>query len=158
MYLRRHKYSFLLFLGLISLQPIQAQDCNGAAIATFESYLYGRYETVMQSAAGSGIVSSFFLYNIETGCNWPAENNEIDVEMTGNDQQIYFTTHHPDPNQPWYYGEDFYLDFNPHEGFHKYTIEWEPGSISNKYNSWRTDGDRPVDSWRKQNRSVFLSS
>ena len=83
----------------------------------------------MQSAAGSGIVSSFFLYNIETNCNWPEENTEIDVEMTGNNQQIHFTTHHPDPNQPWFYGENFYLGFNPHEGLHKYTIEWEPGIV-----------------------------
>lgn len=129
MYLRIYKYYFFLFLGLINLESIQAQDCNGAAISTYESYLYGRYETVMQSAAGSGIVSSFFLYNIETNCNWPAENNEIDVEMTGHNQQIHFTTHHPDPNQPWFYGENFYLGFNPHEGLHKYTIEWEPGIV-----------------------------
>lgn len=126
----------MFFLGLINLTSIQAQDCNGAAISTHESYLYGRFETVMQSAAGNGIVSSFFLYNINTNCNWPAENNEIDVEMTGNDQQIYFTTHHPHLNQPWFYGEDFYLGFNPHEGFHKYTIEWEPGIVR-----WFVDDD-----------------
>ena len=120
---------FLLFVSLLQISFIQAQDCNGAAIQTHESYLYGRYETVMQSAAGSGIVSSFFLYNVEADCNWPAENNEIDVEMTGNNQQIYFTTHHPDPTQPWYYGEDFFLGFNPHAGFHKYTVEWEPGIV-----------------------------
>ena len=88
MYLRIYKYYFLLFLGLIKLESIQAQDCTGAAISTHESYLYGRYETVMQSAAGSGIVSSFFLYNIETNCNWPAENNEIDVEMTGHSEFV----------------------------------------------------------------------
>ena len=136
MYLKINKYFFLLFASLINFVSVLAQDCNGAAISTFESYLYGRYETVMQSSAGSGIVSSFFLYNIEANCNWPAENNEIDVEMTGNNQQIYFTTHHPDPNQPWYYGENFFLGFNPHEGFHKYTIEWEPGIVR-----WFVDGN-----------------
>lgn len=135
-YLKISTYFFLPFASLINLASVHAQDCNGAAISTYESYLYGRYETVMQSAAGSGIVSSFFLYNIETNCNWPAENNEIDVEMTGNNQQIYFTTHHPDPNHPWYYGEDFFLGFNPHEGFHKYTIEWEPGIVR-----WFVDDD-----------------
>lgn len=136
MNLKIDKILALLFTGLYFSVSIHAQDCNGAAISTHESYLYGRYETVMQSAEGSGIVSSFFLYNIETNCNWPAENNEIDVEMTGNDQQIYFTTHHPDPEQPWFYGEDFYLGFNPHEDFHKYTIEWEPGIVR-----WFVDDD-----------------
>ena len=124
------KSFILLFITwLFGTASMYAQDCNGAAIRTHESHLYGRYETMMQSAAGSGIVSSFFLYNVDTNCNWPAENNEIDVEMTGNDQQIYFTTHHPDPEQPWYYGENFYLGFNPHTEFHIYTIEWEPGIV-----------------------------
>jgi len=136
MNLKVNRIVAFVFVGIISSVSMHAQDCDGAAMSTYESYLYGRFETVMQSAEGSGIISSFFLYNIEAGCNWPAENNEIDVEMTGNDQQIYFTTHHPDPEQPWYYGEDFYLGFNPHEDFHKYTIEWEPGIVR-----WFVDDD-----------------
>lgn len=124
----------LIFAGMSlfwCMGPIDGQNSIGAEIITKENYLYGRFEVVMQSAESDGIVSSFFLYNIEAGnsCHWPAENNEIDVEMTGNNQQIYFTTHHPAPVQPWYYGENFYAGFNPHDSLHTYIIEWEPGVV-----------------------------
>ncbi len=130
----RSKQLTLLFIGLslfYSICPLNGQDSNGGAISTKQSFLYGRFEVVMKSADGDGIVSSFFLYNIKVNadCNWPQENNEIDIEMTGNDQQIYFTTHHPDPVLPWHYGENFYLDFNPHTTLKEYAIEWEPGIV-----------------------------
>ena len=56
--------------------------------------------------------------------------NEIDIEMTGNqDASVQFTTHHPgDPNS-WSYGEIIDVDFNPHIEFHDYAIEWTPYSI-----------------------------
>ena len=68
---------------LLGAAPAGAQDCAGAQVLTREAYLYGRFETRMQSAQGDGIVSAFFLYNLDLGCNWPQENNEIDIEMTG---------------------------------------------------------------------------
>ncbi len=119
----------ILILSNFLFAPVNGQDSHGAELSTKQSYLYGRFEVVMQSAEGDGIVSSFFLYNLETNCNWPAENNEIDVEMTGNTEDIYFTTHHPDPVQPWSFGDSFYLNFNPHDAFHKYVMEWEPGIV-----------------------------
>lgn len=124
----------ILFIGLsllFSFHYLVGQECNGGEIFTKEVYLFGRFEVVMQSAQGDGIVSSFFLFNSKTdeNCTWPEENNEIDIEMTGNNEQIYFTTHHPDSIQPWHYGENFNLNFNPHNSFHKYIIEWEPGIV-----------------------------
>ncbi len=125
------KFILLLIFFISIMSSLKAQDSHGAQIFTKENYLYGRFETVMRSAEGAGIVSSFFLYNLEAGkkCRWPEENNEIDVEMTGNNQQLYFTTHHPDPVQPWFISENFNLGFNPHQGLHKYTIEWDPGIV-----------------------------
>jgi hypothetical protein len=117
----------IIFLTLVI--PSHGQECTGSELKTKESYLYGRFEVEMQSAEGNGIVSSFFLFNKETNCNWPAENNEIDIEMTGDDHLIYFTTHHPDPEQAWFYGEDFDLGFNPHQTMQNYAIEWEPGIV-----------------------------
>lgn len=119
----------IILIYLIGAFPLMAQSCKCAEIRTNDSFLYGRFEVLMKSANGNGIVSSFFLYNTETNCNWPAENNEIDIEMTGNNELIYFTTHHPDPNVPWHYGENFNLDFNPHTRFVNYAIEWEPGIV-----------------------------
>jgi len=79
-------------------------------------------------------VSSFFTYHDHWGDSTPDEwgllTNEIDIEMTGNqDASIQFTTHHPgDPNS-WSYGEIIDVDFNPHIEFHDYAIEWTPYSI-----------------------------
>ena len=64
---------FILFLlSVFQVNYAQNDECDGAAIRTHESYLYGRFETKMKSTQGSGIVSSFFLYNWDIGCNWPA--------------------------------------------------------------------------------------
>ncbi|NND60136.1 MAG: family 16 glycosylhydrolase [Gammaproteobacteria bacterium] len=106
---------------------VMAQQCASGQLMTHEAYQYGRFETRMQSAQGNGIVSAFFLYNIDLGCNWPAENNEIDIEMTGNrDDSVQFTTHYPGP---WSATEIVPMAFNPHAGLHDYAIEWEPGVV-----------------------------
>jgi beta-glucanase (GH16 family) len=109
------------------------QECAGGELLTQQAYQYGRFETRMQSAQGDGIVSSFFLYNVDLGCNWPAENNEIDIEMTGNrDASVQFTTHYPGPSS---HTQIVPLAFNPHAGMHDYAFEWEPGVVR-----WFVDG------------------
>lgn len=105
----------------------QNDQCDGGAVKTHDAYLYGRFETRMQSTLGSGIVSSFFLYNWDLDCNWPAENNEIDIEMTGNlDNSVQFTTHHPYQTSVT---EIVPTPFNPHETMVDYAIEWEPNVV-----------------------------
>lgn len=117
-----------------SVGNIQAQDCTGGAITTEESYLYGRFETRMQSASGDGIVSSFFLYNADVACNWPAVNNEIDIEMTGNlNNSVQFTTHYPNLAS---WTQIIPTSFDPHMAMHDYAFEWEPGIVR-----WFVDGD-----------------
>ena len=91
-------FTFALGLGLLNPRDAHGQNdqCDGGALKTHEAYLYGRFETRMSSTQGSGIVSSFFLYNWDLDCNYPAAVNEIDIEMTGNlDNSVQFTTHHP---------------------------------------------------------------
>jgi len=117
----------LILCFLLSFSPkLQSQECVGGQIYSNEAFLYGRFEVAMRSAQGDGIVSSFFLYNLDVGCNWPDENNEIDIEMTGNSENILFTTHYPGP---WYYTDSLVPDFNPHDSIHFYAIEWEPGIV-----------------------------
>ncbi len=111
-----------------------AQDCAGAEVRTVEAYQYGRFETRMRSVQGDGVVSSFFLYNLDLDCNWPEENNEIDIEMTGNlDASVQFTTHYP-----FLFSETQIVqtDFNPHAALHDYAIEWEPDIVR-----WFIDGE-----------------
>lgn len=123
-------------LVLLLLFPLTAaaQDCASAALQSREAFLYGRFEVRMQSAEGSGLVSSFFLYNRDVNCNWPAVNNEIDIEMTGNlNGSVQFTTHYPFLQSYTYIHP---LDFNPHAGLHDYAIEWEPEAVR-----WFVDGE-----------------
>jgi hypothetical protein len=124
---------YVHFLIIICLGPqLSAQDCIGGQIHTNEAYLYGRFEVSMRSVGVSGVVSSFFLYNLDVGCNWPEENNEIDIEMTGDDHDVLFTTHYPGP---WYYTDTYSPPQSPHEALHDYAIEWEPGVVR-----WFMDG------------------
>ena len=124
----------LLFIANFKVDYAQNDECDGAAIRTHEAYLYGRFETKMKSTQGSGIVSSFFLYNWDIGCNWPEENNEIDIEMTGNmDASVQFTTHHPYQTSVT---EIVPTSFNPHEVMTAYAIEWEPNVVR-----WFIDGE-----------------
>ena len=128
------KLLHILLISVYFLNPLNGQECLGGELRTIDSYLYGRFEVNMKSAAGGGYVSSFFTYHDHWGDSNPDEwsllTNEIDIEMTGNqDASVQFTTHHPgDPNS-WSYGEIIDVDFNPHIEFHDYAIEWTPYSI-----------------------------
>lgn len=128
---KRMRFLLTIFL-LIVMDSLYPQDCVGGQIHTQESFLYGRFEVSMRSVGTHGVISSFFLYNLDVGCNWPQENNEIDIEMTGDDEALLFTTHHPGP---WYYTDSLVLGFNPHDTLHEYAIEWEPTVVR-----WFADG------------------
>ena len=140
--LRKSNSSFLYTLLLntiamvIFMNSVSGQECVGGQIHTNEAFLYGRFETAMRSAEGEGVVSSFFLYNLDVGCNWPDENNELDIEMTGNSEDLFFSTHYPGP---WYYTDTYTPDFNPHDSIHHYAFEWEPGIVR-----WFVDGELVV--------------
>jgi len=93
---------------------------------TLNTFNYGNFETNMQAAKGSGLVTSFFTY---TGSPW----DEIDVEILGkNTTQVqlnYFVSgvggHEKVIN----------LGFDASTGLHKYKIEW-----GNGYINWYVDG------------------
>jgi len=125
--------SLIIAVLLISPLGVYGSQCASGEVMTHEAYQYGRFETRMQSTDGDGVVSSFFLYNMDLGCNWPEENNELDIEMTGNrDDSVQFTTHYPGPQG---FTQIVSMPFNPHEGLHDYAFEWEPGIVR-----WFVDG------------------
>jgi endo-1,3-1,4-beta-glycanase ExoK len=99
--------------------------CSGKPYAsgeyrTKDVYGYGKFETRMKAAAGSGIVSSFFIYN---GSPW----HEIDVEILGKNpwqmQTNYFT------NGVGRHETLINLGFDASAGYHNYAIVWDAGSI-----------------------------
>ena len=52
---------YFLFL-LLFIEIGFGQLYRGGELRTIDTYQYGRYEVRMKSAAGDGVVSSFFTY------------------------------------------------------------------------------------------------
>ena len=115
---------------ILSVSILIAKPYRGGELRTIDTYRYGRYEVRMKSAAGSGVVSSFFTYRDfwSDGLTGSQHWNEIDLEWLGN---------HDDKVQTnliiqngWDLPELVNLDINPHEDFHTYAFEWTPDYVA----------------------------
>tara|TARA_R110002096_G_scaffold16898_9_gene57964 strand:+ start:86783 stop:87790 length:1008 start_codon:yes stop_codon:yes gene_type:complete len=121
--------------GGISLRLEQAKNAKGASsgsIATKvdETFTYGRFETELKAAKGSGLITAFFLYRFDP---W----QEIDFEILGKDTTKVLINVFFNPGEPG----DLYnyglrgtpvlvdLGFDASLDFHTYAIEWEPDQI-----------------------------
>jgi len=119
----------ILFLTL-SVSIIIAKPYRGGELRTYDTYRYGRFEVRMKSAAGSGVLSSFFTYRDywSEGLNGSENWNEIDWEYLGNHndkaQTNYIT------QNEWNHEQLITVDFNPHDGFHVYAFEWTPDYLA----------------------------
>ncbi len=110
---------------------LSAKTYKGAELRTPSTYLYGKFEVRMKSAAGSGLLSSFFTYYDGTGL--PTNWNEIDIEIMGRFQdQEQFNVISPGQLNHVYTHTS---PFNPHQAFHVYAFEWTPD-----YVAWSVDG------------------
>ncbi|MDZ7269573.1 MAG: family 16 glycosylhydrolase [candidate division KSB1 bacterium] len=112
--------------------PAQIKTYRGAELRTRTPITYGRCEVRMKSAAGSGVISSFFTFH--DGSSNPLANwNEIDIEIPGRHQnQVQFNTITPGQVNHVFTSM---TAFNPHAAFHVYAIEWTPD-----YVAWFIDG------------------
>ena len=126
--LRSYLNNILFFI--LSVSILIAKPYRGGELRTIDTYRYGRYEVRMKSAAGSGVVSSFFTYRDfwSDGLTGSQHWNEIDLEWLGN---------HDDKVQTnliiqngWDLPELVNLDINPHEDFHTYAFEWTPDYVA----------------------------
>lgn len=121
-----------LGIGQSLLLARQNKPYRGAEYRTKASYTYGRFEVRMKSAAGSGMLTSFFTYHDPfpfSLSNW----NEIDIEIMGRYQnEIQFNTITPNRIE---HVHRYVLPFNPHQAFHVYGFEWTP-----EYVAWHVDG------------------
>ncbi len=115
---------------ILSVSILIAKPYRGGELRTIDTYRYGRYEVRMKSAAGSGVVSSFFTYRDfwSDGLTGSQHWNEIDLEWLGN---------HDDKVQTnliiqngWDLPELVDIDINPHEDFHTYAFEWTPDYVA----------------------------
>ena len=101
---------------------------TGAELQSSEFFGYGTYTVDMIASGESGVVSTFFLFTSEF---YGAErHNEIDIEFLGGDTTVM--------NINYIYGGNSLgaggsvqvpLGFDAADGYHTYTIEWQPDSI-----------------------------
>ena len=117
------KFWLQLGLSLVLILPLWGRPYKGGELRTYESYTFGRFEVRMRSAEASGMLSSFFTYH-DDDPNWQENWNEIDIEIMGRyDDQVQFNV-----ITPWQINHvhEEMVDYNPHEEFHVYAIEWTP--------------------------------
>lgn len=89
-------------------------------------YGYGRYEIVMQVAAGNGLISAFYLY---TGPHFGDSHEEVTLEFLGKDSSKAYLNRFRDgaplPQPPW-----VDLGFDAAAAPQVYTIDWSKDSIT----------------------------
>jgi len=86
---------------------------------------YGRYETIMKSAKGSGVITGFFTH---TGPYFKDPHDEIDIEFLGQDtHEVQFNIFRDGKPMG---GFTHALDYDASEELHLYAFEWTPNRIT----------------------------
>jgi len=128
--MKKHYCLNRAIIFLLFIIPILAKPYRGGELRTLDTFRYGRYEVNMRSAAGSGVLSSFFTYRDfwSEGLNGSQHWNEIDWEWLGNyDDKIQTNLI---IQNSWDLPELVDTGSDPHEDFHTYAIEWTPDYVS----------------------------
>ena len=123
---KRHLFFFSIFL-FSYLFPV---PYRGGELRTNQTYRYGRFETRMKAAPGSGVVNSFFLYRDywSEGLDGAEHWNEIDIELLGQYTDKIQTNLFI--QNGWDLPQLDNISFNAQADFHTYAIEWTPEYIS----------------------------
>ncbi len=104
---------------------------TAAEMKSDQHFGYGRYETIMQPARGSGLVTAFFTF---TGEPFGDPHDEIDIEFLGSDTtKIHFNYF---KNGRKIKPATFDLPFDASAKPHLYAFEWRPDGIT-----WFVDGE-----------------
>lgn len=109
---------------------------QSGALASVDTFTYGRFEAELQAARGAGLVTGFFLHR-------ESPRQEIDVELLGSDPtqmlvNVYFNPGDEGATIGYGYRGTPHLvnlGFDASEAVHTYAVEWTPTGIT-----WRVDG------------------
>ena len=132
------------FIATIALAAgaLMAKDYSGAELYSKETWMYGKFEARMQMAAGSGTVSSMFLYHNDSYLGGNEPWVEVDIEILGQNpssfQSNIITGYGPTEKQPnRKITSEQHHPINPasNASFHTYGLEWTPN-----YVAWTLDG------------------
>lgn len=129
--MKKYRFYLAAFISLVlSGLQLQAKDYKGAEIYSNQSYLYGRFEMRLQSAPGSGQLSTFFLYRNSSETNttlW----QEIDIEIFGkNSNQFQTNVIVEKVEGTRSMTEAKHTTPNSTQEFNTYVLEWTPDSIN----------------------------
>lgn len=109
---------------------------RSGAFASVETFGHGRFEAEIKAAAGSGLVTGFFLHR-------DTPRQEIDVEIAGSNPRrmlvnVFFNPGDDGATMSFgYRGSPYWIDlgFDATEDFHLYAIDWQPDRVV-----WLVDG------------------
>jgi endo-1,3-1,4-beta-glycanase ExoK len=123
---------------LLTPEPTDtAKPFRGVEMRSRDTLTYGKVESRVRFAKGSGVVSSLVLIYTP----WPADDwNELDVEYLGrytdrvqSNVQVYTGPPKTPPVTtsvtPAQYTESLTSSFDPSADFHVYTMEWTPAEV-----------------------------
>lgn len=116
--------------------PGAIRPYKSGALASKRSFGHGRFEAEIKAAAGSGLVTGFFLHR-------SGPRQEIDIEISGNDPKRMLVNVFFNPgdegsaNAFGYRGSPCHVElgFDSTLDFHRYAIDWRPQGIT-----WSVDG------------------
>jgi beta-glucanase (GH16 family) len=134
------------FIATIALAAgaLMAKNYSGGELFTNETWMYGKFEARMRMAAGSGTVSSMFLYHNDSYLGGEEPWVEVDIEILGKNpnsfQSNIITGYGPVesqniPNRKIKSEKHHAINPASNESFHTYGIEWTPD-----YVAWTLDG------------------
>lgn len=121
---------------IISKIATGGRQYRSGAIASKQSFSYGRFEAEIKAAKGSGLITGFFLHRT-------APRQEIDVELPSSDPHsmlvnVYFNPGDDGAEMNFgYRGSPCRIDlgFDATQDFHLYTVDWRSDRIV-----WSVDG------------------
>jgi endo-1,3-1,4-beta-glycanase ExoK len=125
----------LVFLSLICIfysTNVFSKNYRGAEIYTKTAVKYGRFEMSMKAGAGSGLLSTFFLYkngSEQAGAFW----EEVDIEIFGKNSTKTFQTNIITDGVTGSNKMSEKLhsyNFSLADTFHTYTLEWTPTYVA----------------------------
>ena len=109
---------------------------RSGALASTRHFGHGRFEAEIKAAAGTGLITGFFLHR-------SGPRQEIDIELLGGDPRRMLVNVYFNPGEEGssfsfgYRGTPCYVDlgFDSTLDFHLYSIDWRPDRIT-----WSVDG------------------
>lgn len=127
----------MLTAGILSSMAMaQDKDYSGAELYTRDTQMYGKYEARMYMAAGSGIVSSMFLYHNDSYMGGEEPWVEVDIEILGKKPESFQSNIITGTAEKKKTSEKHHaLSPAANMGYHTYGMEWTP-----TYVSWIIDG------------------